>query len=344
MKLPEIKMVPIDRIDANPYRDLDSYPIIEAKVEALKVSFRTVGLWPSIVVRPKGSTRYEQAFGHQRMAAATDLEIKEVPVIVADLSNEQMVQYMGRENGEDYSADFLIMLNTWAAGSKFAREHGNDPKATDIARLLGWTRPQPQRGGIDMMNDIASACAGASVLISEGLITRKDLFGLTTRAARDIVGRAMSRMESIARSAKLSGAPDEDVEHAKKMVGKGVRATADEARKGTVPTSQIASRVDVNTLVAAGRDRTKISPLFEVFGRALTESIAKALERDANAKKLAGIIKVLDMLTSERDRVVLRQIDFQLNEVSNRAARWRKRLSSPGTSKGAPTLAIGGTR
>jgi hypothetical protein len=341
MKLPEIRMVPINQIDANPYRDLDSYPIIEAKVEALKVSFKTVGIWPSIVARPKGSARYEQAFGHQRMAAAADLEIREVPVIVADLSNEQMVQYMGRENGEDYSADFLIMLNTWEAGAKFAREREQNPKPTDIARLLGWTRPQPQRGGIDMMNDVASACSGASVLIEEGHLTRKDLFGISVRAARDIVGRALSRMESITRSAKLSGAPAKEVTHAKKMVVKGVRATAEEARKGTVGSSQIASRVDVNTLAAAAGEKERISPLFETFGRALVESIGKLLDRDANAEKLGEIVKVLDMVTEESDRVVLRQIDFQLDEVSSRALRWRKRLSA---SKGTPTLAIGGQR
>ena len=34
-------------------------------------------------------------------------------MIVRDLTDQQMLELMGRENGEDYSTDFLVMLNTW---------------------------------------------------------------------------------------------------------------------------------------------------------------------------------------------------------------------------------------
>jgi hypothetical protein len=30
-----------------------------------------------------------------------------------------MLQFMGRENGEDYNAEFLVMLNTWEAAARF---------------------------------------------------------------------------------------------------------------------------------------------------------------------------------------------------------------------------------
>ena len=29
-----------------------------------------------------------------------------------------MLQFMGRENGEDYNADFLVMLETWEAATR----------------------------------------------------------------------------------------------------------------------------------------------------------------------------------------------------------------------------------
>ena len=61
----------------------------------------------------------EIAFGHHRLEAARRLGIGKVPLITDDLSNQQMLQFMGRENGEDYSAEFLVMLNTWGRRHKF---------------------------------------------------------------------------------------------------------------------------------------------------------------------------------------------------------------------------------
>jgi hypothetical protein len=52
-----------------------------------------------------------------------------------------MLQYMGRENLEDYNAVFLIQLESWEAALKsgFAPLHsGNRPQQVEIARLLGW--------------------------------------------------------------------------------------------------------------------------------------------------------------------------------------------------------------
>jgi hypothetical protein len=44
-----------------------------------------------------------------------------------------------RENGEDYAADFLIMLNTWDAAVSFLLPQGSkDTSMIDIARVLGW--------------------------------------------------------------------------------------------------------------------------------------------------------------------------------------------------------------
>jgi hypothetical protein len=51
---------------------------------------------------------------------------------------------MGRENGEDYGAEFLVMLNTWEAAlqfisAEFPADRPGKPQAIEIARLLGWT-------------------------------------------------------------------------------------------------------------------------------------------------------------------------------------------------------------
>ena len=46
-----------------------------------------------------------------------------------------MLQFMGRENMEDYNADFLCMLETWEAAVKFAHRSAQNSKPIDIARL-----------------------------------------------------------------------------------------------------------------------------------------------------------------------------------------------------------------
>jgi hypothetical protein len=342
MKPSEIKMVPIDKIVANPFRDLANYPVIRSKVDTLKASIATVGMWESIIARPKDN-HYEQAFGHQRLTAAKEMKLTEVPVIVRDLTDEQMVQFMGRENGEDYSADFLVMLNTWEAGVKFSGSVRKNLKAVDIARLLGWMEMKGSTGQ-DQMNQIARACAGAVALIEGGYIERKDLDGLTVSAARHIVERALSRMDSISKMGKLSGAEAKDIEHAKTMVGRGVKETVKEAKKGTVPASQIGSRVDVNTMRAAGRSKEKATPLFDAFGHKLATDLRKVLESDGAADRLNEIAKALKYVTDEGDKVILRRIDYELSELGARADRWRKRLTPKNIQSFPAQSQIGGPR
>ncbi len=56
------------------------------------------------------------------------------------------------------------MLETWEAGVKFLPSvEGNEAKAMEMARLLGWTR---FRGQTDIqLNNTASACNAAHALI-----------------------------------------------------------------------------------------------------------------------------------------------------------------------------------
>src|SRR4051794_256634 len=99
--------------------------------------------------------------------------MKTVPLILRPLTDEQMLQFMGRENMEDYNAVFLILLESWEAVLKSGLPclQGRTPKAIDVARLLGWTRIRSDRGD-DKMNDTAAACNAAFVLIEGGHMTR----------------------------------------------------------------------------------------------------------------------------------------------------------------------------
>ena len=50
---------------------------------------------------------------------------------------------MGRENLEDFSADFLVMLEAWDAAEMFLSRDSTagNSQAIDTAHILGWTRP-----------------------------------------------------------------------------------------------------------------------------------------------------------------------------------------------------------
>jgi hypothetical protein len=55
------------------------------------------------------------------------------------LTERMNARFMGRENGEDYAAEFLVMLNAWDAAINFLLPHGSkDTSTIDIARFLGW--------------------------------------------------------------------------------------------------------------------------------------------------------------------------------------------------------------
>jgi ParB-like chromosome segregation protein Spo0J len=64
-----------------------------------------------VIGRPVGR-RYQLAFGHHRIEAARRTGVAEMQLLVEDMDDRQMLQLMGRENGEDYSANFLVMLST----------------------------------------------------------------------------------------------------------------------------------------------------------------------------------------------------------------------------------------
>ena len=62
-----------------------------------------------------------------------------------------MLQFMGRENGEDYGNEFLVMLNTWEAAVTFRKSvpRGTDETTLDIARFLGACFAAPVSGKVE---------------------------------------------------------------------------------------------------------------------------------------------------------------------------------------------------
>jgi ParB family chromosome partitioning protein len=315
----KIANVALSALQPNPHRNLSAYPFIERKVESLKRSIEDVGLWESIIARPAGD-QYEIAFGHHRVEAARQAGIKTVPVIVKELTDEQMLQYMGRENGEDYSTDFLVMLNTWEGAVKFGRRGAQ----LEIAKLLGWTRVAAS-GETDRMNETAQACAAAHSLISAGHIDRDDLRDLSVKAAKEIVQRASSRIEQTKAFAEKTQRPAHEVEQATDAIAKAAKITARQVRDGEVTQKELRAKVDENAYRVAVESKVKESPLFAAFGNNLVASLEKMLKDDSAAEKLQNVVDALPVIRQEQDREVVRSIEYWLGEVALRAQSWQKK-------------------
>ena len=196
----EIKQIALDRIHPNPHRDIENYPINGEKVDALVRSIQNgdLGLWPSIIAR-QVKRGYEMAFGHHRLEAAKKAGLARIPLIVMSLTDEQMLQYMGRENGEEYGTDFMVLLNTWESSVRFlVRVPGQNAEPIDIARLLGWVSFRADKN-VTVMTMTAQACNAAYRLITDGYIERRESQGLSVDAARNIAQRAVANMDRVRR-------------------------------------------------------------------------------------------------------------------------------------------------
>lgn len=310
--------IPMDAIDPNPFRRLAKYPYVERKVEALKSSIEAVGLWEGVTARKKGN-RYELAFGHHRIEAARRVGLKSAPMIVRNLTDKQMLQFMGRGNDKVYNVDFPTLLGAWNA---VAAVIGKRAQAIEIAMVLGWT--QAHKSGATA-NHTAEACHAAAVLIGGGHIRREDLTDLSVTQARKICSRAVAKIKQLEKLAKIAKRPVSETEAAKKHIGKAVAKTAAESRRGQIMDRDLPGQVDVNAYHIA-KEAKKRSPLFEQFGRDLANRIAKTLNNDGNAGKLADMQAALGDITTEADRAAVRAVRRELGKLEARVAEWKKAL------------------
>jgi ParB family chromosome partitioning protein len=98
------KVVPIERIrpsPLNPRKNFEQTPQAKAELEELANSIQEKGLVQPIVVRPKdelGGTFYEIVAGERRWRASQKAGLRQVPVIIRALSDEEALQLAIIEN------------------------------------------------------------------------------------------------------------------------------------------------------------------------------------------------------------------------------------------------------
>jgi ParB-like chromosome segregation protein Spo0J len=105
--------VKLKNVGANPFRDMETYPCKQDKLEALKRSIEDTDFWENIVAREvKGGI--EIAYGHHRLTAlrAVYPATKEFNFIIRDLSDTEMAKIMAAENMEEWGSDADVEQET----------------------------------------------------------------------------------------------------------------------------------------------------------------------------------------------------------------------------------------
>ena len=130
--LPEIVMVPLNKIKPNPWRDFSRNPIDPDKVEQLTESIKTTGeFWVGVYGRKVAKGFVELAFGHNRLEAAKAVDtgdaieaakaagLKSIPVALRDFTDGEMLMRMAREN---LRGDLPVVLESVSAAVRALAE------------------------------------------------------------------------------------------------------------------------------------------------------------------------------------------------------------------------------
>jgi ParB-like chromosome segregation protein Spo0J len=114
-------LLKISSIRPNPFRQLDRYPLDEAKIAKLASSIQRNYFWETVVTRKSVDHTYELAFGHHRIEAARRLfgNEPEIKILVGDLSETQMVQFMAADNDEAFNPAPSFILEVIEAAIPF---------------------------------------------------------------------------------------------------------------------------------------------------------------------------------------------------------------------------------
>jgi len=113
--------IPINHLEPNPFRNIKDYPINREKVESLKQSISQTSFWDNLLVRPKPEEKgnYQIAYGHHRLMALKELNIKEAELPVRDIDDATMIRIMANENLDSWKTAPAVVIETVRAVKEF---------------------------------------------------------------------------------------------------------------------------------------------------------------------------------------------------------------------------------
>jgi hypothetical protein len=112
--------IKIKNLMPNPFREIDCYPLDEARLTALQNSIENTGFWDNILCRKHG-VNYEIAYGHHRLEALRRLygDKYEVDIPCKKIGDADMVKIMADENITIYEHDPKVIVETVRIAKEF---------------------------------------------------------------------------------------------------------------------------------------------------------------------------------------------------------------------------------
>lgn len=228
----------VSEINPNPYRNIESYPYIEEKIKQLRESIRSTGFWDNLVGRINDEGEPEIAYGHHRIKAVEE-ELgsdAEVTLTIRDLSDDDMIRIMARENMEEWGSSVWVEMETVKSAVEAHAEDRielpevpeNVPQAqrryapgfiqggapdgraldparaytgTTLARFLGWHTTRP--GGRTRPSNAVRVALSALEMVEAGVLEEDDLRGLSREAAIEAIRAARSEKRRKEKAAEL---------------------------------------------------------------------------------------------------------------------------------------------
>jgi len=138
-----VKMkIKLGSVRANPFRNIEGYPLNFEKVESLKKSIHLTGFWDNLVGREKNG-EVQIAYGHHRLDAARQVlgDDYEMDLNIRDLDDATMIQIMASENMAEWSSDIKVVDESVRVAREYLEKLFKDNKACraeDVAKFLGW--------------------------------------------------------------------------------------------------------------------------------------------------------------------------------------------------------------
>lgn len=211
--LKSLSIAAIEPLPGNPRKHFD-----EAALEELAASIATRGVIQPIIVRPTGAGRYQLVAGERRWRAAQKAQLHEIPALVRDLSEREVMALALIEN---LQREDLNPVEEARAYQRLADEEGMTQ--AEIARMVEKSRShvaniQRLLGLPGAVLDLVEA-GKLSMGHARALIGQEDAAKLAHRAVNDNL--SVREIETLVRklAKQISGDGSTTSQHPKKPAG-----------------------------------------------------------------------------------------------------------------------------
>lgn len=189
--------LPLVVISPNPKQPRSTFD--ESSHKELVHSIREIGLLQPVVVRPIGGGSYQLVAGERRLRAAKDAGLQNIPAIVRDTADDNLLRDALLENLhrvqlnplEEAAAYQQLLEDFGGTQEELANRLGfSRPQVTNTLRLLRLPAPVQRRVAAGILSaGHAKALLGLSnQALMESLAQRVVSEGLSVRATEEIVG------------------------------------------------------------------------------------------------------------------------------------------------------------